>query len=152
MKQRISFLLSLLLMLSLATSAQRTYVPERGSEERKMQMEAVHKIFDPLFPKQPLVFSPVSESYISNGQWAFMHVMVFQKNGKPVDFSKSEFKAAAESGDIDSNGIMILFRKERGVWKIVRHADFPTDVPYGCWWKELKAPKEVFPYTEKQCD
>lgn len=152
MIQRISLLLSFCFLLSVASWAQRTYVPERGSEERKEQMEAIHKIFDPLFPKQPLVFSPVSESYLSNGQWAFMHVMVFQKNGKPVDFSKSEFKADAESGTIDSNGIMFLFKRERGVWKILRHADFPTDVPYGCWWKELKAPKEVFPYTEKQCN
>lgn len=152
MKQRALLLLFLFVCITLYTQAQRTYVPERGSEERTQQMEAIHKIFDPLFPKQPLVFSPVSESYLSNGQWAFMHAMVFQKNGKPVDFSKSEFKTLAEAGQMDSNGINVLFRKERGVWKIIRHVDFPTDVSYGCWWKEYKAPKDIFPYTEKQCN
>ncbi len=145
-------LLGFFLLVTLNTQAQRSrvYVPERNSEERTEQMEAIHKLYDPKFPKQAVVFSPVSDSYRSDGNWAFLHVMIFQKNGKPVDFTHSEYKELWNQGAMDSNGIMLLFKKERGHWRIVQAADFPTDVPYGCWWRQYGADKELFPYTEPE--
>jgi hypothetical protein len=45
---------------------------------------------------------------------------------------------------IDDNGIFALFKKTNGQWSLITHADFQTDVPIGCWWKEYKAPKIIF--------
>lgn len=143
-----------LLLVSFAANAQRSrvYVPERNSEERTEQLEALHKLYDPKFPKQAVTFSPVSDSYRSDGSWAFLHVMIYQKNGKPVDFTHSEYKDRWSQGAMESNGIMLLLKKERGHWRIVQAEDFPTDVPYGCWWRQYGIDKGLFPYTAPEGD
>ena len=130
--------------------AQKIYEPPRGSAERKQHMEILHKAFDSKFKGQQIVFE--ASDYKSNGIWAFISIMVHQKNGKPVNFEKSVYKEEWAEGMMDSNGIYVLLKKSAGKWKLIDHFDFPTDVPYGCWWKQHKVPKQIFPYTQPAAD
>jgi hypothetical protein len=132
----------------------KTYMPARGSAERIAQMKLLHREFDPKFYKQQIVFTVDSETYKSDGSWAFANLMVYQKGGAPVDFNRSAYKEAWKNEIMDSNGINALFKKEKSGWTLMAYFDFPTDVPYGCWWREYKVPKNIFPYTEpaETCD
>jgi hypothetical protein len=52
----------------------------------------------------------------------------------------------------DGDATAALLKKRDGKWKVLQFTIGPTDVPWGCWWKEFKAPKEIFSYVEKQRD
>ena len=128
--------------------AQKIYHPARGSEERKAHMKALHTTFDGKFKDQQIVFEADSASYKSNGQWCFLRVDIYQRSGKRVDFKKSTYKELWTDGSMDSNGIYALLQQIKSEWKLIAYFDFPLDVPYGCWWKQYKVPKQIFPYTE----
>ena len=132
-------------LLPLISFAQnKLYVPARGSEERKSQMDMLRNEFTPKFNGQKLIFEVIADFYKSDGEWAFVYVNIFQAGGKPVDFNNSKYKKEHEEEMIDSNGIFALFKKTNNKWILVTHIDFPTDVPIGCWWKEYNAPKSLF--------
>lgn len=63
------------------------------------------------------------------------------------DYSATEYREAIE-GDFFDNNIFALFRKTGGKWKVVTYLIGCTDVCYATWWKDHKAPKSIFPYTE----
>ena len=128
----------------LSFSQNKIYEPLRGSDERKTHMELLRKEFTPKFNGQKLIFEVTGDFYKSNGNWALIYVNVYQPGGKPVDFSNSKYKKEYEEEMIDSNGIFALFKKTNHAWTLITHADFPTDVPIGCWWKEYNAPKSIF--------
>ena len=132
------------LLVATGYSQAKTYVPVRGSTERKTQMDLLRNEFGPKFHGQKLIFEVSGDFYQSNGSWAFVLVNVYQEGGKPVDFKNSKYRKEYEEGFMDSNGIFALFQKTNSAWKLVTYADFPTDVPVGCWWKAYKAPKSVF--------
>lgn len=128
----------------LSSCQKKAYEPARGSMERKTHMDLLRKEFGPKFNGQKLIFEVNGDMYRSEGSWAFIYVNVFQHGGKPVNFENSTYKDDYKEGMMDSNGIFGLFRKVNNQWKLVAHADFPTDVPTGCWWKEYKAPRSIF--------
>ena len=138
------FIAMLLLAPAFSSCQKKTYTPARGSVERKVHMDLLRKEFTPKFNGQQLIFEVSGDIYKSEGNWAVIYVNVFQHGGKPVNFKNSKYKQNYEEGMMDSNGIFGLFRKSNNQWKLVAHADFPTDVPIGCWWKEYKAPKTIF--------
>lgn len=137
-------LAALLLAPGSSYCQKKPYEPTRGSEERKTHMALLRKEFMPRFNGQKLIFEVNGDMYKSEGNWAVIYVNVFQQGGKPVNFRNSKYKQDYEEGMMDSNGIFGLFRKTNSQWKLIAHADFPTDVPIGCWWKEYKAPKSIF--------
>lgn len=133
----------------------KVYEPLRGSDERKTQMDLLRSEFTPKFNGQKLIFELTGDFYKSNGSWALMYVNVYQPGGKPVDFSNSKYKKEYDDEMIDSNGIFALFKRANNKWLLIAHADFPTDVPIGCWWKEFYAPKSIFgsaAQDAKDCD
>ena len=107
-------------------------------------MDLLRNEFTPKFNGQKLIFESIGDFYRSNGKWAFMYVFVYQPGAKPVDFNNSKYKKDYEAGMIDNNGIFALFKQTNGKWSLIAHADFPTDIPVGCWWKKYKAPKIIF--------
>ena len=132
----------------------RIYEPARGSRERNAHMDLLRNEFTSKFGGQKLIFESIGDFYRSNGNWAFIYVFVYQPGAKPVDFNNSKYKKDYEAGIMDDNGIFALFKKINGHWSLITHADFQTDVPIGCWWKEYRAPKIIFgsaAYETKDC-
>lgn len=123
---------------------QKTYEPARGSEERKVHMDLLRTELTVKFNGQKLIFEAIGNFYKSNGTWSVIYAYVYQSGGRPVDFNNSIYKKDYEEGTMDSNGIFALFKKSNGKWSLITHADFPTDVPIGCWWKEYNAPRIIF--------
>ena len=107
-------------------------------------MDLLRNEFTTKFNGQQLIFETIGDFYKSTGTWALIYVYVFQTGGKPVDFNNSKYRKDYEEGMIDNNGIFALFKKKNGKWTLITYADFPTDVPIGCWWKEYNAPKNIF--------
>ena len=107
-------------------------------------MDLLRNEFTSKFNGQKLIFEVSGDFYKSSGSWAFVFVNVYQAGGKDVDFKNSKYKKDYEEGMMDSNGIFALFRETNTQWKLLAYADFPTDVPVGCWWKEHNAPKIIF--------
>jgi len=107
-------------------------------------MDLLRNEFTSKFNGQKLIFEAIGDFYRSNGDWAFIYVFVYQSGAKPVDFNNSKYKKDYEAGMMDNNGIFALFKKTNGKWSLITHADFPTGVPTGCWWKQYKAPKIIF--------
>lgn len=77
---------------------------------------------------------------------------VRDESGQEIDFRKTAYKEAVDDGIFDGPGTNALLKKVRGKWKVLTYVIGPTDVPWGCWWKEFKAPKEIFDYAEKDCN
>lgn len=85
------------------------------------------------------------------GNHAFLKGKVNRADGKEIDFSKTIYAEQAEEGMFDGNSIYALLKKVNGKWKKVVHVIGPTDVAWACWWKEYKAPRQVFDHAE-DCD
>lgn len=50
--------------------------------------------------------------------------------------------------DEDCCHVEFLLQKKANKWTVLIGGAFATDVWFGCLWKEHKAPKEIFDYTE----
>lgn len=86
-----------------------------------------------------------------SGNWAFGDVVPRQKNGAAIDYTKTQLDPdLLEAFD---DWVCALWQKDdTGVWTLRTAILGATDVPYGCWWKEFGAPKEVLPYAEENCE
>lgn len=80
--------------------------------------------------------------------FAFFSGQVKDTGGKDIDFRKTAYKDAVKEGMFDGDGTTALLKKSGSKWKVLAYAVGPTDVPWGCWWKEFKAPKDIFDYAE----
>ncbi|RTL58981.1 MAG: hypothetical protein EKK37_11735 [Sphingobacteriales bacterium] len=142
--------LNFILVSSLVT-AQNIYQPTPNSQERKQHLVAMHTLYDTMYYNQSVVFVIDKTNYKSNGKWAFIEFKTQQKNGKAPNFKNSAYKEDYETGIMDDNSYVLL-KKVNNKWRVISNVDFPTDVPFGCWWKKYKAPKEIFFYTDGNCD
>jgi len=86
------------------------------------------------------------------GTHAFLKGELKTTDGKDIDFSKTIYKEAVEEDAFDGGTISALLKKVKGKWQYIVHVIGPTDLPWGCWWKDYKAPKQIFDYTEEHCD
>lgn len=136
--------LSIILMFACAAFAQNVYTPERGSAARKAIFDALRVPVEKEL-KQDILFS-VSELNVS-GNWAFFGGEPLAAGGGRPDYRNTEYQSALES-DMFDNNIFALFKKSGGKWKVVKYYIGCTDVCYASWWKDYKAPKAIFPYTE----
>jgi hypothetical protein len=110
------------------------------SSERKAILDALrHEVQKEL--KQSVTFKV---DHLSSAKgWAFMTGIPQQKNGKSIDYTKTSYKDAVEAGAFD-DGIAALLVKLKGKWTVKVFVIGATDVPWVCWWKEFKAPPEIF--------
>jgi hypothetical protein len=139
-------LFSLLFVFAVASvsMAQKVYTPEKGSAERTAILNALRIPVEKEL-KQKIQFSV--QEFKSNGTWAFMSGEPQNMNGGRPNYRGTEYQEAIDAGIFDDN-FFALLKKAGGKWKVVTYAIGCTDVCYATWWKDYKAPKAVFPYTE----
>lgn len=138
------FFFFFILSLIAAASAQSVYTPERGSAERKAIFDALRVPVEKEL-KQPIQFA-VNDFNVS-GNWAFIGGEPQNAAGGRPDYSGTEYAEAIEADAFDNN-IFALLKKTGKKWKVITYAIGCTDVCYATWWKDYKAPKAIFPYTE----
>ncbi|HQU86568.1 MAG TPA: hypothetical protein PKY59_25780 [Pyrinomonadaceae bacterium] len=140
-----SFLaISILFVLAFSAFAQKVYTPEKGSAERTAILDALRVPVEKEL-KQKIVFN--IENFNVSGNWAFISGNPQDSGGNQPNYKKTPYQEAIEAGMFDNN-FFALLKKTGGKWKVVTHAIGCTDVCYVTWWKDYKAPKAIFPYTE----
>lgn len=139
-------LFSLLVIAALATIsfAQKVYTPTKGSAERTAILAALRVPVEKEL-KQKIQFSV--QEFKSNGTWAFMSGDPQNMSGGKPNYKETPYQEAIDA-DMFDNNFFALLKKTGGKWKVITHAIGCTDVCYATWWKDYKAPKAIFPYTE----
>lgn len=135
---------SIVLFSAGAVFAQKTYTPAKGSAERTAILDALRAPVEKDL-KQKIQFS-VSD-FKSSGVWAFVSGEPQNASGGRPNYRNTRYHDAVNAGIFDNN-FFALLRKTGGKWRVVTYAIGCTDVCYATWWKDYKAPKAVFPYTE----
>ncbi len=136
--------LSIVLMFAFAAFGQKVYTPEKGSAERKAILDALRAPVEKEL-KQKIQFA-INDFNVS-GTWAFLSGEPQDASGNRPNYEGTEYREQVEA-DMFDNNFFALLKKTGGKWKVVTHAIGCTDVCYAMWWKDHKAPKAVFPYTE----
>lgn len=147
---RAAFTIVLLLQIGLgfAQNTKADLAKKLASPDRKAIVEVLKQKLKPDLKLKPKLV--VKELWVKNG-FAYFIGRVKDENGKAIDFSKTVYKEEVKAGIFDGDGTNALLKKTGGKWKVLAYAIGPTDVPWGCWWKEFNAPKDIFDYTEKTC-
>ena len=140
MKRALSFLF-LMIAAAVAISAQSVYTPDKESPERKAILDALRVPVERDL-KQKIVF--VSDKFNVQGNWAFVSGEPTKPDGSEPDLKGTEWEGAEDLFDHNFFG---LLRKTGGRWKVVKYALGCTDVCYGEWWKEARAPRAIFDIT-----
>ena len=135
-------------LLVFAQDAKTDIAKTTDSKDRKEILEALKKKVQPDLKLLPKLV--VKHLYVKNG-FAYFIGHVKDGNGKDIDFSKTAYKNEVEAGVFDGDNTNALLKKSGDKWKVLTFVIGPTDVPWGCWWKEFKAPKEIFSYVENDC-
>lgn len=136
--------LSIIPVLACAAFAQKVYTPEKGSTERTAILNALRVPVEKEL-KQKIVFNV--ENFNVQGSWAFLSGDPQGASGGRPNYRGTAYQEAINAGIFDDN-FFALLRKTGGKWKVVTYAIGCTDVCYATWWRDYKAPKAVFPYTE----
>ena len=141
-----SFLsLAIVLVLASAAFSQKVYTPEKGSAERTAILNALRVPVEKEL-KQKISFNV--ETFNVQGAWAFLSGEPLSADGKGrPNYKKTPYQRAIDAGAFDNN-FFALLKKTGGKWKVVTDAIGCTDVCYATWWRDYKAPKAIFPYTE----
>jgi len=136
--------LAIVLVLAGATFAQKVYTPEKGSPERTAILNALRVPVEKEL-KQKISFN--IDNFRVQGAWAFLSGTPQSANGGQPNYRNTPYAGAVESGAFDNN-FFALLKKTGGKWKVVAFSIGCTDVCYATWWKDYKAPKAIFPYSE----
>jgi hypothetical protein len=128
----------------IATVGQAVHTPEKGSAERKEILDALRVPVERDL-KQPIIFA--IDNFNVLGNWAFIGGTPQTPDGGKPDYSRTKYADALQAGAFDNN-VFALLKKTAGRWKVVTHQIGCTDVCYAVWWRQYRAPKAVFPYTE----
>lgn len=144
MLRRLTWFVTLILLVAAGTAAQSAYTPEKGSAERKAILDALRVPVEREL-KQKVVFA--IDNFKVQGTWAFVSGTPQNASGGQPDYSITPYAEAVDSGAFDNN-FFALMRKTGGKWKVVTRAIGCTDVCFADWWNRYKAPKAIFPYTE----
>ena len=86
----------------------------------------------------------MSDKFNVQGNWAFVSGEPTKPDGSEPDLKGTEWEGAEDLFDHNFFG---LLRKTGGRWKVVKYALGCTDVCYGEWWKEARAPRAIFDIT-----
>lgn len=136
---------AMLFLMQLHAQAQNKPVtPAKGSPERKILLDLLRVEVEKTLGI-PVIFEV--KILRMQGGFAFGDLVPRQKNGDPIDYTKTRLDPdLLEAFD---DWICVLWQQDRtGNWSVRQSVLGATDVPYGCWWKEFKAPKTIFTYTE----
>jgi hypothetical protein len=138
------FGLFVILAFASAALAQSAYTPAKNSAERTAILNALRLPIEKSL-KQKIQFS--IDSFKVQGNWAFLNGAPQNASGSTPNYKNTPYQEAFDEGVFDNN-FQALLKKTGGKWKVVTYAIGCTDVCYLTWWKNYKAPKAIFPYTE----
>jgi hypothetical protein len=131
-----------LLVLTASALPQTATVPKSGSAVRKAILDSLRKPVEKDLG-QKVVFQ--IDTIRVAGNWAFVSGKPRSASGKSIDYRKTSYRDAVDSGAFD-DWICALFKKQGKQWKVLRYAIGATDVVWDGWDKEFKAPRAIFPY------
>ena len=144
MLRKAILLATLFVIGSYSGFGQAVHTPEKGSKERAEILDALRVPVERDL-KQKIVFA--LDNFNVAGNWAFLSGTPQTVDGGKPDYSRTKYANAVDSGAFDNN-IFALLKKTAGKWKVVTHRIGCTDVCFATWWKDYRAPKAVFPYSE----
>ena len=127
-----------------AVHGQSVYTPERGSAERKSILDALRTPIEREL-KQKIVFA--ADTFNVSGNWTFIYGTMQSSEGSQPDFSRTKYAEAQREGFFDNN-FQALLKKAAGKWTVIKYQIGCTDVCYTEWWRQHRAPKAIFPYTD----
>ena len=116
------------------------------SKDRKEMIEALKLKLQPGLKLKPKMV--VTNLWVKGG-FAFFRGFAKDGAGKDIDFRKTAYREEVMEGIFDGDATFALLKTVSGKWKVLAFTIGATDVPYTCWWKEFKAPKEIFDYADK---
>lgn len=137
-------ILLLIVTAAMSAAAQSVYTPEKGSTERKAILDALRVPVEREL-KQKIVFA--ANTFNVLGSWTFIFGTMQTPEGGQPDFSRTRYAEAQREGFFDNN-FQALIKKTAGKWIVVKFQIGCTDVCYTEWWRQYRAPKAIFPYTE----
>ena len=139
-------LISSMIVLVFASGglAQSAYTPSKDSPERKAILNALRIPVEKEL-KQKIVFSV--EHFKISDRWAFVSGSPQSASGGKPNYKGTPYQKAI-AADMFDNNFFALLKKTGGHWRVVTRAIGCTDVCYATWWKDFKAPKSIFHYTE----
>lgn len=137
-----SVVLCLMVCLCPLTFGQAVTSPKQGSAARKGILDALRVPIEKDL-KQRVMFK-VDHLKVS-GNWAFMSGKNLTAAGKKIDYRKTRYKDAIDSGAFD-DWTCALLKREGNKWKVLRYSIGATDVVWDGWFREFRAPKAIFPY------
>jgi hypothetical protein len=137
-------ILLLIVTAAMSAAAQSVYTPEKGSTERKAILDALRVPVEREL-KQKIVFA--ANTFNVLGSWTFIFGTIQTPEGGQPDFSRTRYAEAQREGFFDNN-FQALIKKTAGKWTVVKFQIGCTDVCYTEWWRQYRAPKAIFPYTE----
>ena len=137
-------ILLLIVTAAMSAAAQSVYTPEKGSTERKAILDALRVPVEREL-KQKIVFA--ANTFNVLGSWTFIFGTMQTPEGGQPDFSRTRYAEAQREGFFDNN-FQALIKKTAGRWTVVKFQIGCTDVCYTEWWRQYRAPKAIFPYTE----
>lgn len=144
MLKKFSISLLCVLIFAFGATAQTVYTPKKDSDERKLILNTLRVPVEKEL-KQKIQFA-VNDFNVS-GNWAFVGGEPQNMKGGKPNYKGTIYEEEVREGMFDDNFFALLKRTGKK-WKVVTYALGCTDVCYATWWKEYKAPKVVFPYTE----
>jgi hypothetical protein len=144
MLKRSLFIALFITLCAVASFAQTVHTPEKGSAERKAILAALRSPVEKDL-KQKVVFNV--EYFNVSGNWAFLSGDPQNESGGRPNYRGTKYWIAVDAGAFDNN-FFALLKKAGGKWKVITYAIGCTDVCYLTWWKDYKAPKAIFSYTE----
>jgi len=142
--QKPTIVLAILFLFGCSAFAQGVYTPEKGTPERKDILDALRLPVEREL-KQKIVFT--ADTFNVLGNWTFIFGTMRSPEGGQPDFSRTKYAQAQRDGFFDNN-FQALLKKSTGKWSVVKYQIGCTDVCYTEWWKQYRAPKAVFPYTD----
>ena len=142
--KRTALLLLFFLASVVAFNAQNVEHPDKGSAGRTALLETLRVPVEREL-KQKIVFVVHTINVV--GSWAFVDARLRTPAGNRPVWKITRYAKDAKYG-IQSDGVSALYRRSGRRWRITTYAIGCTDVCYAGWWKQYKAPKAVFPYTE----
>lgn len=81
----------------------------------------------------------------AENNFAFVMTTVLKSDGGKMDFKGTPFDEQANEGGSFSDAVVCLLKNENGEWKVYAITVGATDAPNGCWHKEFKVAKSLFP-------
>jgi hypothetical protein len=144
MLRKTTFILITISFFASIAYAQAAHTPAKGSAERTAILNTLRVPVEKEL-KQKIQFSV--EHFKISGNWAFVSGEPQNMSGGSPNYRNTPYWNAVRSDAFDNN-FFALLRKTAGKWRVVTYAIGCTDVCYLNWWKQYKAPKAIFPYTE----